>query len=64
MVICESDCSLSEVDEALANVAISLKTDHYGNRLTWQKRLLLSESMDDLLDQRLALMRESVASPV
>ena len=56
MVICQEGVSLGELDEALSHVAKGLKTDTYGNRLTWQRRNLLIESMDSLLDERLSLM--------
>ena len=64
MVLVDESVNLSELDEALSHISLSLKTDHYGNRLTWQKKALLLESMDSLLDERNSLMRESVASPV
>lgn len=50
------EVSLAELDEALGHLAEQLK-DRYGNRLTWQRKTLLLESMDDLLDFRLMLMR-------
>jgi len=50
------EVSLAELDEALGHLAEQLK-DRYGNRLTWQRKALLMDSMDDLLDFRLMLMR-------
>jgi hypothetical protein len=50
------EVSLEELDEALGHIAEKLK-DRYGNRLTWQRKALLIESLDDLLDYRLMLMR-------
>jgi hypothetical protein len=50
------EVSLVELDEAMGHLAEQLK-DRYGNRLTWQRKALLMESMDDLLDYRLMLMR-------
>ena len=64
MVLVDESVSLVELDEALAHISLSLKTDHYGNRLTWHRKALLLESMDSLLDERNSLMRESVASLV
>ena len=55
MVICQEGVSLGEIDQALAHIAVSLKTDTYGNRMSWRKKALLTESMDDLLDERLRM---------
>ena len=43
--------------EALRNLKEML-VDRYGNRLTHQKKELLLSSVDDLLDERLRLMKE------
>ena len=50
------EVSIVELDEALGHLAEQLK-DRYGNRLTWQRKALLMESMDDLLDYRLTLTK-------
>ena len=50
--------TIQEIDEALAHVR-ELLQDRYGNRLTHQKRTLLLESVDELLDVRLQLKAES-----
>jgi hypothetical protein len=56
----EEEVTVADIDEALAHINVMLKTDHYGNRLTWQKKEMLLESLDDLLDARLHLMKEHV----
>jgi hypothetical protein len=56
----EEEVTVADIDEALAHINLMLKTDHYGNRLTWQKKEMLLESLDDLLDARLHLMKEPV----
>ena len=55
MVLVEEGVSLKEVDEALTHVAASLKVDRYGNRMSWSKRDLFLQSIDDLLDERILL---------
>jgi hypothetical protein len=56
----EEEVTVADIDEALAHINLMLKTDEYGNRLTWQKKEMLLESLDDLLDARLHLMKELV----
>jgi hypothetical protein len=56
----EEEVTVADIDEALAHINFMLKTDEYGNRLTWQKKEMLLESLDDLLDARLHLMKELV----
>jgi len=56
----EEEVTVADIDEALAHINLMLKTDEYGNRLTWQKKEMLLESLDDLLDARLHLMKENV----
>lgn len=56
----EEEVTVADIDEALAHINLMLKTDEYGNRLTWQKKEMLLESLDDLLDARLHLMKEHV----
>ena len=55
MVVVTEEVSLVELDQALSHIAMSLKTDHYGNRMDWRKKALLVESMDDLLEERIRL---------
>lgn len=57
MIVIDGDVSVEEIDEALRNLKEML-VDRYGNRLTWQKKQLLLSSVDDLLDERLKLMKE------
>jgi hypothetical protein len=59
-LVIEEEVTMADIDEALAHINLMLKTDHYGNRLTWQKKEMLLESLDDLLDARLHLMKELV----
>ena len=59
-LVCEEGLSLLEVDEALSHVSTSLKVDTYGNRMSWKKEALLKSSIDDLLDERIELMRKRV----
>jgi hypothetical protein len=54
-VIAEETTTVEDIDEAITHVYNLLKTDEYGNRMDWRKRELLSASIDDLLDARLAL---------
>jgi hypothetical protein len=56
----EEEVTVADIDEALAHINLMLKTDEYSNRLTWQKKEMLLESLDDLLDARLHLMKENV----
>jgi hypothetical protein len=59
-LVIEEEVTMADIDEALAHINLMLKTDHYGNRLTLQKKEMLLESLDDLLDARLHLMKELV----
>jgi hypothetical protein len=59
-LVIEEEVTVADIDEALAHINLMLKTDHYGNRLTWKKKEMLLESLDDLLDARLHLMKEFV----
>lgn len=56
MVLVDESVSVAEIDEAIAHAAKALKTDHYGNRMSWKKKALLESSIDDLLDERWKLM--------
>jgi hypothetical protein len=58
MLQIENDTTLEDVDEAISHVNAMLKDDRYGNRLTHQKRTLLKESIDDLLDARLLITQQ------
>ena len=49
------DESIPQVDEALANLVTDLKTDEYGNRMTWQRKQNILANIDRLLDSRNAL---------
>lgn len=60
-VIAEETTTVEDIDEAITHVRNLLKTDVYGNRMDWRKRELLSASIDDLLDARLALTLQSVS---
>ena len=53
-----TDESISEIDEALANLCKDLKRDEYGNRMDWRKKMNLIESIDLLLEERLKLTAE------
>ena len=64
MVVIEEGVSLAEVDEALSHVAASLKVDKYGDRMDWRKREIYLQSIDDLLDERLALTARSGVSEI
>lgn len=57
------DISLADIDEAIKHTYEMLKTDRYGNRMTWQKRQILQSSLDDLLDARLNLQQTGKAFP-
>jgi len=59
-LVIEEEVTVADIDEALAHINLMLKTDHYGNRLTWKKKEMLLESLDDLLDARLHLIKELV----
>ena len=59
-LVIEEEVTVADIDEDLAHINLMLKTDHYGNRLTWKKKEMLLESLDDLLDARLHLMKEFV----
>lgn len=56
MIVIEGEVTVAEIDEALSNIREMLE-DRYGNRLSHQKRQLLMDSVDDLLDARLNLTK-------
>jgi len=51
------DVTIEDIDEAIAHIFQLLKTDEYGNRMTWRKKEILQNSIDDLLDARLKISR-------
>jgi hypothetical protein len=58
MQIVANDVTLEEIDEALDHLRLKLQ-DRYGNRLTHQQRQLYLESVNDLLDARLAMKAQN-----
>ena len=54
MQIVVNELTLTDIDEALGHLRLKLQ-DRYGNRLTYQQRQFYLESVNDLLDARLAL---------
>jgi len=58
LMLTVTDESISEIDEALANLCKDLKRDEYGNRMDWRKKMNLIESIDLLLEERLKLTAE------
>lgn len=57
MLIVEGDVTIAEIDDALGYISIQLNTDVPGNRMNWKKRQMLCSAIDDLLDERLSMMR-------
>jgi len=57
-LVIEEEVTIEDIDEALRHLNLMLKTDQYGNRLTWKKKQILLQSVDDLLDVRLVLSQE------
>jgi len=60
MFIIEGDVTIAEIDDALGYISIQLRTDKFGDRMTWRKRQTLMSSADDLLDERLIRMASRV----
>lgn len=56
-IVLTDDISIEDIDEAISHAYRMLKTDEYGNRMTWRKRELLQASIDDLLDARLNMQK-------
>jgi hypothetical protein len=54
IVIDERPITVADIDEALSHIREMLQ-DRYGNRLTHQRKQMLLESIDDLLDYRLQI---------
>ena len=57
MVIVKNE-TISEIDEALANLVRDLKVDEYGNRMNWRKQENLKKHINDLLDARLEILKK------
>jgi hypothetical protein len=54
MQVVKADLTVNEIDEALGYLRLKLH-DRYGNRLTHQQRSFYLESINDLLDARIAM---------
>ena len=54
LTIDDRELTVEDIDEALAHIRLMLE-DKYGNRLTWQRKQMLWDSIDDLLDARLQI---------
>jgi hypothetical protein len=54
MQVVKADLTVKEIDEALGYLRLKLQ-DRYGNRLTHQQRSFYLESINDLLDARIAM---------
>jgi hypothetical protein len=52
----ENEVTVAELDEAIRYISEQLK-DRYGNRVTANRRKLLMDSIDDLLEARSALTK-------
>ena len=50
----EDEITVADIDEAIRYISVQLK-DGYGNRVTANRRKLLMDSIDDLLEARSAL---------
>jgi hypothetical protein len=57
-LVIEDEVTIADIDEALTHLNLMLKTDHYGDRLTWKKKQIILQSLDDLLDVRLVLTKD------
>ena len=54
IVIDDRLVTVADIDEALSHIREMLQ-ERYGNRLTHQRKQMLLESIDDLLDYRLQI---------
>jgi hypothetical protein len=54
MQVVKADLTVNEIDEALGYLRLKIQ-DRYGNRLTHQQRQFYLESINDLLDARIAM---------
>ncbi len=59
-LVIEEEVTIADIDEALAHLNLMLKKDEYGDRLTWRKKQIILQSLDDLLDVRLVLSKELI----
>jgi hypothetical protein len=59
VVIVEDEATLDEIDEALSHLRLKLE-DRYGNRLNWKSKQLYLDSIDDLLDARSEMTKETL----
>jgi hypothetical protein len=59
VVIVEEEATLDEIDEALSHLRLKLE-DRYGNRLNWKSKQLYLDSIDDLLDARSEMIKETL----
>jgi hypothetical protein len=57
MLIVSPEITLEDIDEALGYLNERLHIDRYGLRMTHHRREVLTEAIDDLLDERLILQR-------
>ena len=57
MIVIEEEVTVAQIDECLSHVYAMLKTDEYGNRMNKQKKEMLTEQLDELLDARINLVR-------
>jgi hypothetical protein len=53
----QDEITVAELDEAIRYISEQLK-DRYGNRVTPNRRKLLMDSIDDLLEARSALTKK------
>lgn len=60
-MVIEKEVTIAEIDEAISHVNAMLKIDEFGNRMTWKKKQMLIESIDELLDARNNLMKTGKA---
>ena len=51
--------TVPDIDEALAHIAVELKKDEYGNRMSHQKKVALLSRIDMLLDARLERLNKN-----
>jgi hypothetical protein len=58
MQVVKADLTVNEIDEALGYLRLKLQ-DRYGNRLTHQQREFYLESVNDLLDARIAMIEKT-----
>jgi hypothetical protein len=54
LIVINEEITLADIDEALAFFREKVE-DRYGNRLNWKQKELYWESINELLDARIAL---------